>query len=180
MEIWKDIKGYEGIYIISNLGNIKSLGNNKSKKEKNLKPAISSTGYLNVVLSKKGKKNTKTIHQIVAESFLNHTPCGYELVVNHINFNRLDNRLENLEIVSQRQNANKNHLKSTSKYTGVYWHKSNKHWCSSIQINGVQKHLGNFDSEISAYKAYLEALLNIKASPCGTVGVSNCFISVHF
>lgn len=161
IEIWKDVIGYESLYKISNLGNIKSLGNNKTRKEKSLKPSISSTGYLNVVLGKKGKKIGKTIHQLVAEAFLNHKPCGYKLVINHKNFIRDDNRVENLEIVSQRVNTNKKHIRSTSKYVGVYWHKSNKHWSSSIQINGKQKHLGTFKTEIDAHNAYQKALCEL-------------------
>ena len=55
-----------------------------------------------------GKKETKQVHQMVAESFLNHIPCGYKLVVNHIDFNRTNNAVQNLELVSARENSNRN------------------------------------------------------------------------
>lgn len=163
-EIWKDIPEYEGIYQVSNFGNIKSLGNNISKKEKILKKAISGTYYM-VQLNKKGLSKNISVHQLVAIVFLNHTPCGHKLVVNHINFNRLDNRVENLEIITQRENTNKKHIKSSSKYTGVYWHKKDKRWQSYIMINGKLKYLGNFICETKAsfrYETELKKFFFIK------------------
>ena len=122
-EIWKDIPNYEGYYQVSNLGNVKSL----SRIVKNglgtitvcgkiLKNLVNTTnGYLVVNLSKIGLVKTKQIHQLVAEAFLNHSQKGHKLVVNHKNFNRQDNRLENLEIITNRENTNKKHKKSKSK-----------------------------------------------------------------
>ena len=166
-EIWKDIPNYEGYYQVSNLGNVKSLArfNNLGKrvKERVLKNLVNTTkGYLVVNLSKIGLVKTKQIHQLVAESFLNHKPNGHKLVVNHKNFNRQDNRVENLEIVTQRENANRAHIKSSSKYVGVSWHKGSKKWMSRIVINGKRKHLGYFFEEIEASNAYQNALLAIR------------------
>jgi hypothetical protein len=165
-EIWRPVIGYEGIYEVSNLGRVKSLerivernnGRNKTINEKILKGRINSDRYFNIDLCNKGVIKTKTIHQLVAESFLNHKPCGMKLVVNHINFDRTDNRVENLEIVTARENANKKHLKSTSKYTGVAWYKTSKKWLASIYINGKSKHLGLFTDEYEAHLAYQSAL----------------------
>jgi hypothetical protein len=152
-EIWKDIPDYEGFYQVSTLGRIKSLGNNMSKKEKILKNFISGTYYM-IDLNKKGLSKSFLVHQLVAIAFLNHIPCKHKLVVNHINFNRLDNRVENLEIITQRQNANQKHLKSSSKYTGVSWHKKDKKWQSMIMINGKLKYLGSFICETKASFTY--------------------------
>jgi len=135
-EIWKAVKGYEGIYEVSSHGIVKSLeriveksnGRKQTISERILKGCDNGSGYLFVNLSNNGKTKTKKIHQLVAESFLNHIPCGYKLVVNHINFNRQDNRVENLEIVTARENTNKKHLDSTSDYVGVYWYKSRRKW----------------------------------------------------
>ena len=107
MEIWKEIKDYEGIYQISNLGRVKSF---KYGKEKLLKNIINSRGYYNVHLFKNNHREKKTLHQLVAFAFLNHTPCGMELVVNHKDLNKLNNRVENLEIVTQKENYN-HHIK---------------------------------------------------------------------
>lgn len=156
MEIWKEIKGYEG-YEISSTGRVKSL---KGKYERILKSAINMHGYYFVGLSKNGKVTTKKVHQLVAIAFLNHVPNGFILVINHINIDKLDNRVENLEIVTMRENSNQKHLKSSSKYIGVCWHKGCKKWQSIIKINGKQKHLGLFVNEIEASNAYQKALKN--------------------
>ena len=80
------------------------------------------------------------------------------LVVNHIDFNKLNNNVNNLEIVSNRVNTSKNHLKSTSKYTGVYYNKINKSWIADISINGKSNYLGSFKTEEEANQKYLQYL----------------------
>jgi len=170
MEIWKDIKDYEGLYQVSNLGNVKSLSrkvwcvkNNSFSllKERILKPT-NVKGYNIYGLSKNGFLETKSCHQLVAISFLNHTPCGHKLVVNHKNFIRNDNKVENLEIITQRENANKKQIKSRSKYTGVFYNKSNNKWISKIYINKHHKYLGCFETEVEAFEYYEKALKCVK------------------
>ena len=164
MEIWKDIPNYEGIYQVSNLGRVKSL-ERKSKyrngfrliKEKFLKLIKGKRGYLRVSLRKDGVLKIKKVHQLVAMSFLNHKPCGHTLVVDHINANKLDNRLCNLQLISQRKNSTKEN-RGFSKYVGVGYHKSAKKWRARIRINGKQKYLGLFKNELDAANAYQEAL----------------------
>lgn len=158
MEIWKDIKGFEGLYQVSNLGRVKRLGNNATRKERVLNGC--KYRYLGVYLFKDNAKNIKYIHQLVAIAFLNHIPCGHKLVVNHKNLNKHDNRVENLEIITQRENANFKHIKSSSKYTGVGWNKLAKKWKATIGINGKNRHLGYFINEYDAHLAYEKALNN--------------------
>lgn len=95
MEEWRDIKGYEGIYQISNKGRVKSLGNNKTRKEKILRPG-KRKGYFYISLCKKGEKPKYfDIHRLVAQAFL---PNPDNLpVVNHKDENKLNNNVENLE-----------------------------------------------------------------------------------
>ena len=104
MEEWKDIKGYEGIYQISNKGRVKSLGNNKTKKEKILRPR-KINGYFSVRLCKKGEKPKEfNIHRLVAEHFI---PNPDNLpVVNHKDENKLNNNVENLEWCTVAYNVN--------------------------------------------------------------------------
>jgi hypothetical protein len=79
--------------------------------------------------------------------------------VDHINGNPLDNRKCNLRIVTASQNCKnkKSKNKSSSKYLGVYWDKSNNTWCAAIGINGKQKSLGSFENEMDAAKCRDEA-----------------------
>ena len=110
MEIWKEVKGYEGLYQVSNLGNIRSLeritifeSENQHKKYKAnrhikckmKKPTVNKCGYYKTVLYKNGKKINVLVHRLVAEAFLpnlNNKPT-----INHIDGNKLNNKLDNLE-----------------------------------------------------------------------------------
>lgn len=82
--------------------------------------------------------------------------CPSDMQVDHINHNTLDNRKENLRIVtSNRNNQNRNKgAGCTSKYKGVYWHKNNKKWQAHLKFNKKELYLGNFDSEEEAALAY--------------------------
>lgn len=105
-EIWKDIKGFEGYYQISNLGNVKSLGiyNKNQYKYEHLKnKRISNKGYYYVAVSYKSKFKILTIHRLVAQAFIPNPfnkPC-----VNHIDGNKLNNSLDNLEWVTYSENT---------------------------------------------------------------------------
>ena len=102
-EIWKDIKGFEGKYQVSNLGNVKSLNYNRTKKERILTPKKRS-GYLIVTLSKKGIHKDFLIHRLVAQAFIEKPENLPE--VNHIDENKLNNRVENLEWCDRKYNNN--------------------------------------------------------------------------
>jgi len=160
-EEWRDVKDYKGHYQVSNLGNVKSLNYARSGKIKLLKNIIKSTGYVQVCLCKNGRIKCKKVHSLVAIAFLNHTPDGYKLVINHIDFNPLNNNVNNLEVVTQRENTNLKHIKSSSKYTGVSKSGNSNRWISRIVINGAVKILGYFDDEIEAHQAYQKELSNI-------------------
>ena len=150
-EIWKDIPNYEGHYQVSNLGNVKSI---RFNREKLLKKCINSSGYCLVVLYNNKKRKIFYAHQLVAIAFLNHNPNKFEKVVNHKNFNKLDNRVENLEIVYTRENCNQKHIKSSSSYTGVSFHKTEKCFFSYIRIKSNRIHLGRYKSEKQASEMY--------------------------
>lgn len=148
-ENWKDVIGYEGIYRISDYGNVFSV-----KYDKVLKPNLcgGSTKYYNVTL--RNKKDTKRVrnHRLVAEHFIEN-PLNREQV-NHIDGNPLNNHVSNLEWVSNRENQSHRFLssgKKTSKYVGVYF--SGKKWRADIKIKGKKIALGSFDTEEEAYKA---------------------------
>lgn len=102
-EVWKDIKGYEDLYQVSNFGNVKSLRTNK-----NLGFSKAGKGYYKVGLSKKGKRKMFFVHRLVAQAFLSNTeqkPC-----VNHKDCNKLNNSANNLEWITYcENNSYKNH-----------------------------------------------------------------------
>lgn len=154
MEIWKDIKDYESLYQVSNLGNIKSISKNII-----LKQAKDKDGYLRVNLSKNGKKKTFRVHQLVYYNFKRIPPKGIE--IDHIlEGNKNNNRLDNLQELSHRLNSSKakSVKNKSSKYTGVCFVNSKNKWKGYIWINGKKKHLGYFDKEIDAHNAYQDKL----------------------
>ena len=99
IEIWRDIDEYKGIYQVSNLGNVKSLIGYNGKKyisrEKLLSKTLSTTGYYKVELYKEKEKKSLRVHRLVAIAFIEN-PLNKEQV-NHIDGNKLNNNVENLE-----------------------------------------------------------------------------------
>ena len=104
MEIWEDIADYEGLYQVSSLGRVKSLGNYKSSKEKILKPFSNKDGYLNVKLCKEGKRKQYLVHRLVAKAFIPNPENKLE--VNHKDEDKTNNKVENLEWMTCKENIN--------------------------------------------------------------------------
>jgi hypothetical protein len=96
-EIWKDVPEYEGLYLVSNLGRVKSL---KFGKEKILKPRENSGGYMQVSLWEEGEGKLFKVHRLMMLVFIGES----DLQVNHKNGIKVDNRLENLEYCTASQN----------------------------------------------------------------------------
>ena len=102
-EIWKDIKGYEGKYQVSNKGNIKSLKQfNKRGVDLIIKLGKNNTGYTIVRLTKNNKLKTPLVHRLVAQAFIPNPDNKPQ--VNHKNGNKADNTVENLEWVTRSEN----------------------------------------------------------------------------
>lgn len=158
MEEWKDITGYEDYYQVSDLGKVKSLPRTTTKG-KILKASVDSSGYYVVNLSKNKNCKTFKVHKLVAIAFLNHTPDGMNVVVDHFDNDKSNNCVDNLRLVSQRKNSSKDR-KGSSKYTGVVWSKGANKWKSRICLVGssVQLHLGYFKNEQEASKIYQKSL----------------------
>jgi len=103
-EMWKAVKGYEGLYDVSNFGRIKSYPRNGTiKKERILKQTIDTTGYFIVGLHKNNKQKKVCVHWLVADAFIPKRK-GHE-VINHIDGNKLNNNVTNLERCTQKHNV---------------------------------------------------------------------------
>ena len=166
IEIWKDIEGYEGIYQISNFGNVKSLSryiNNKHNtlsltKEKIMKLCNDKDGYRLVSLIKNNNAKTCRVHFLVAKAFLKFKN-NESYVIDHINNIKGDNRVSNLQYISFRENVSKD---SNNKYNFLGVYKNGKKFSAKIVIDGVRKYLGTFNSPEEANNEYLKNLNLIK------------------
>jgi hypothetical protein len=161
MEVWKDIIGYEGTYKISSNGRVMSLKRPKVKKDKVLESYLSSEGYYTVKLTKDGKCKSHKVHKLVAINFLNHTPCGYIEVVDHKDNNKHNNSVDNLQLITQRENVSKSRKNNHSVLTGVSFSKELKRFYATIKILGKTVYLGFFNCETRAHLSYVKAVKNI-------------------
>ena len=120
-EVWKEVEGYEGIYEVSSKGRFRSLDRYVEysdgrkpvfKKGRLINGNLTTDGYIRIKLNKNGKTKSMGLHRLVAIAFI---PCDNknEMEVNHIDCNRTNNCVENLEWVSHLENvkhsANKGH-----------------------------------------------------------------------
>ena len=159
-EVWKEVPGYSS-YMTSSRGRVKSL---KFGKERIMKQTLCNKGgYLKVGLSKECNKKQFKVHQLIAMTFLGHVLCGHRIEVNHIDGDKTNNNLSNLELLTRREHAIvtwKSKYK-TSSYAGVSWSKQNKKWVAQIYIDDKIKYLGSFEDEVLASEAYQKALKEI-------------------
>ena len=152
MEIWKDIKNYEGLYQISNLGRVKSLERKVKNKngyrvvnEKILKPILNNKGYYTYGLRKNSKLEQFLLHRLIGENFLenkNNYPC-----INHKDGNKLNNNIDNLEWCTYEHNVKEAFRLGLNTYT---FQKNFKHnyW------------IGKFGKEHNCSKSVLQYDMN--------------------
>ena len=109
-EIWKEVPDFEGLYEVSNYGNVRSVDRTvnhhkglQSLKGKPKKPSLSTSGYLKVSLYKDNKNHNRYIHRLVITAFSSEEE---QETVNHIDGNKLNNHISNLEWVTDKENNN--------------------------------------------------------------------------
>lgn len=136
---WKPIKGYEGLYEVSNDGRVRRIrfinGSHNFEKIKECKQTLNSWGYMTVNLCKNGKSNTKRVHRLVAIAFLGES----DLQIDHIDGNKQNNRLDNLEYVTPKENTNRAWNKGIAKYTDERKEKLRKKALEKWKINSFRK-----------------------------------------
>ena len=153
-ELFRKVNDYIN-YSISNLGNVRNEKTGIIRKG-----SKNSDGYLVVGLYKNGIRKFFSIHRLMGIAFIeNVNNCGE---IDHVNRNKLDNRLENLRWVTRSQNtANRGKFKnSSSQFVGVYFNKSSKKWSSRISKDKIRTCLGYFLTEIEANDARQKYILD--------------------
>lgn len=147
-EIWKDISNYEGLYQVSNLGRVRSL--TLSKKIKSL--SVNHKGYLITSLTKEKVKKIFRVHQLVAVEFLNSNKYSSEFVVDHIDFDKKNNKESNLRLITHSDNSSfRSNKKSIYKY--ITWDKTVNKWRAVFIFKGKKIRLKRYDDELLAKKS---------------------------
>ena len=139
MEIYRNINGYVN-YNVSNIGNVKNVSTQKI-----LKPYLGKDGYLYITFfdNKKFK-----LHRLITTAFIENPEN--KPFVDHKNNNRIDNNILNLRWCTLSENAMNSKKRNTTLVKGVSFHKGNNKWRARISINGVDIHLGYFDTHEEA------------------------------
>lgn len=157
-EIWKDIEGYEGLYQVSNWGRVRSLHRKHSycKSRDNILSNNLSPNYYHVALCKDGKVIRRQVHRLVAENFIPN-PNNYPQV-NHIDENKTNNMVDNLEWVTARQNLiHSNVLKKMKQAAikkqqkSVIMYDTNGAYLKEFESATIAaKHIGDYQQNVSA------------------------------
>ena len=149
MENWKYLNEN---YKVSDLGDVFSVRNSIILKLDNR------GGYKRISINIGNGIKQYGVHQLVAMAFLGHRPDGTnKVVVDHINSNKSDNRLENLRLTTNRENLSRRG--GASKYVGVSRFRDK--WMSTIRINNKLEYLGLYETEEEAHRAYIKRLNEI-------------------
>lgn len=185
-EIWKDIKGYEGLYQVSNFGRVKSLGRYRVNKngmkryygEKILKHLIKINDYHSVALYNNNVKHWR-VSRLVYQTFCGGLVSG--MSIDHKDHNVENNHIDNLQQITIRENSSKDKWRHnyTSKFVGVSF--SCKRWKAQITFDGKIYPIGSFKTELGAHEAYQVVLKDYsrvydyrKKYSSKFIGVSRC------
>lgn len=173
MEVWKPIREYENLYIVSNLGKVKSLDritkNGRGyflKKGKLLKNNINNKGYEYLYLRDKNRSKKVYVHRLVAEAFIPNPRNKKE--VNHIDCNPLNNKLNNLEWVSHKENMAYMSKLGRSNKTGE--------WLKKIKQKNISraKKVLQIDSQTKEIINVFETINSVKYKGFSPSSVCNC------
>lgn len=163
VEIWKDVIGYEGIYMVSNLGNVKSMRKSNCLHERILVQGTN-YGYKYVFLCVKNKVKGKRVHVLVAETFISLKP-SYIHQVNHINGIKSDNNVSNLEWCTPSENKIHN-ARILKQNTCEKHNKAKLNWIKVDEIRKIYSTIkishAKLANEYSISKSVITSILNNK------------------
>lgn len=150
-EVWLNVRGYPN-YEVSSQGRVRNLKTKKIMKQR------TDLGYQKVNLYKNGEQKRKAVHRIVCSAF-NLNPHS-KSCVDHIDRDTSNNHIQNLRWATRSENQMNRSIQSnnSSGVTGVHWNKCEKKWFATINIDGIKKHLGCFDSIDKAKKDRIKAV----------------------
>lgn len=152
-EIWKDIDGFDGVYEISNYGRVKSSNYGGMIR----KPRIQNNGYETVRLWKCGKPKFYLIHRLVFSHFIGY--LNDDLVVDHIDGNKVNNHVSNLQQIESRDNT----IKAVcNKYMRGVKKVNRGYYSASMNIKYKRYYLGSFKTIEEANEAYNKAVSDYK------------------
>lgn len=149
---WVYIKGYGKRYMLHPSGVVKSMPRKGVRKERILKGFIDGGGYYSYVLTNDLNPKKELLHRLLYSHFKGELIEG--LVIDHIDNNKLNNHINNLQQITIRENGSKDRKGGTSKYLGVSWCKIKEKWRATIYDGVKRKHVGYFEIELEASKAY--------------------------
>lgn len=179
-EVWRPVPGYKKYYQVSSFGRFKYLDrvyhskvtkNGKVTDQKRLKKGFIKSKSANARYEKVQLFNSvKTsewnyIHRLVIEAFFGVT-TGRFFMCDHVDNDKSNNNITNLQVVTARYNAVKytRSMKSSSIYTGVYYRAKYKRYVALISIKGKRVYLKSSTDELVCHRAYQDALMSINSS----------------
>jgi len=151
-ENWKRIENIDGEFMISDLGNMVNIKTGRKVG------AVGKDGYVHYMGKVNGKIKNLRLHQLVYNAFGGGLWDGRDIVIDHINGQRRDNRIENLQLLKFRDNCNKDIKVGRSEVMGVSWNTQKQRWLSQISIKDVRYKLGYRKTIKEAKQLYDEAL----------------------
>ena len=158
-EEWREIKGYEGFYDVSNKGRVRSYprSGTPTLTIKIAKQWVHK-GYYRVALWRNNKGVQCSPHLLVWDTFGDEPRNGRILQVDHIDENKLNNSIKNLQLLAARDNLRKSkkYHKEEGVPVGVHWDKVSKKYRLQLQENNIKRHYGRFSDLQSAIKKYQE------------------------
>jgi hypothetical protein len=171
-EIWKEIPGLKSYYFASNLGRVYSISRSFNFPMRNGENQIRTTpgrilnqmltpgGYLRVQISVDGYKRKYYTHVLIADAFLE--KLYGKILVNHIDGNKENNTIDNLERVTHRENSLHSHLQKTKTgIPGIYFHPTRNRYQGAILFNGKRHQIGDHKTLDEAKEAYSKKMIEL-------------------